>query len=85
MGPLSKRPPVRRTTLAKTYDPALTEARWQDHLVKGVKGQLAIFPAGLSHNQRSWLSHPHTHTKIIATGWSNAVTREVDPARLAAS
>ena len=53
--------------------------------MKGVKDQLAIFPAGLYHNQRSWLSHPHTPTKIIATGWSNAVTRDVDPARLAAS
>lgn len=71
--------------LAKTYDPAFTEACWQDHHVEAVKGQLAIFPAGLSHIHRGWFSHPHSHTKIIATGWSNAVTREVDLARLAAS
>jgi hypothetical protein len=71
--------------LPKTYDPAATEARLQDHHVEAVKGHLAIFPPGLSPIQRGWVSHTHTHTKIIATGWSNAVTRELDLALLAAS
>lgn len=47
-----------------------TEFHWQRHHVDAVRGQLAIFPAGISHLHRGRVSH--TASKTIATGWINA-------------
>jgi len=66
----------------ETLPDAGTEFHWQEHHVEAIQGQLAIFPAGLSHIHRGRVSH--THTKTIATGWINAGTLEAYVARLAA-
>ncbi len=47
-----------------------TEFLWQQRHVEAIAGQLALFPAGMSHVHRGRVSH--TSTKTIATGWINA-------------
>jgi hypothetical protein len=78
--------PIRRVLAwilyLETLPDAGTEFHWQGHHVEAVKGQLAIFPAGLSHIHRGRVSH--THTKTIATGWINAGTQEEYLGRLRA-
>ncbi|MEB3323026.1 MAG: 2OG-Fe(II) oxygenase [Synechococcaceae cyanobacterium] len=59
-----------------------TEFHWQEHHVEARRGQLAIFPAGLSHVHRGRVSP--THTKTIATGWINAGRLDAYVARLSA-
>ncbi|MEB3235722.1 MAG: 2OG-Fe(II) oxygenase [Cyanobacteriota bacterium] len=57
-----------------------TEFHWQQHHVAAIRGQLAIFPAGMSHVHRGRVSA--TASKTIATGWINAGTLEAYLARL---
>jgi len=51
-------------------DNAGTEFHWQQHHVEAQRGQLAIFPAGISHVHRGRVSN--VASKTIATGWINA-------------
>jgi len=53
-----------------TLADAGTEFLWQQHHVEAISGQLALFPAGMSHVHRGRISH--TESKTIATGWINA-------------
>ena len=46
-----------------------TEFLWQEHHVEAIAGQMAIFPAGMSHVHRGRVSPDST--KLIATGWIN--------------
>ena len=46
-----------------------TEFLWQEHHVEAIAGQMAIFPAGMSHVHRGRVSPDCT--KLIATGWIN--------------
>ena len=47
-----------------------TEFLWQEQHIEAIRGQLAIFPAGMSHVHRGRIST--TTRKTIATGWINA-------------
>eukprot|EP00808_Paulinella_micropora_P020195 g3686.t1 len=58
-----------------------TEFHWQNQYVEAIKGQLTIFPAGMSHVHRGRVSH--TQTKYIATGWINVGRMEPYLKRLA--
>ena len=55
-------------------DEAGTEFHWQDHHEPAERGKLVIFPAGPSHIHRGRVND-HA-SKLIATGWINAGTRE---------
>lgn len=57
-----------------------TEFHWQQHHVDARRGQLAIFPAGISHAHRGRVSA--VASKTIATGWINAGSLEAYVARL---
>jgi len=57
-----------------------TEFLWQQQHIDAVCGQLAIFPAGMSHVHRGQVST--SASKTIATGWINAGTLEAYLARL---
>ena len=57
-----------------------TEFHWQQHHVEAVRGQLALFPAGMSHVHRGRVSH--SASKTITTGWINAGTLEAYLERL---
>jgi hypothetical protein len=57
-----------------SVDNAGTEFLWQGHHVEAVAGQMAIFPAGMSHVHRGRVSQEHT--KLIATGWVNVGSLE---------
>lgn len=59
-----------------------TEFLWQGHHVEAVAGQMAIFPAGMSHVHRGRVSEQHT--KMIATGWINVGSLEAYVQGLAA-
>ena len=58
-----------------------TEFAWQQRCIPAVAGQLALFPAGMSHVHRGQVSH--SASKTIATGWINAGTLEDYLERLA--
>ena len=58
-----------------------TEFLWQERHVEAVAGQLAIFPAGMSHVHRGRVCA--TASKTIATGWINAGSLEHYLQRLA--
>ena len=53
---------------------------WQQRQIAAMRGQLAIFPAGMSHVHRGQVST--TSRKTIATGWINAGTLEAYLERL---
>ena len=57
-----------------------TEFAWQQRCVDAIAGQLALFPAGISHVHRGQISH--SASKTIATGWINAGTQKQYLARL---
>jgi len=57
-----------------------TEFLWQERHIEAIKGQLAIFPAGMSHVHRGRVCS--TASKTIATGWINAGTLDAYLARL---
>jgi len=57
-----------------------TEFLWQERHIEAIKGQLAIFPAGISHVHRGRVCS--TASKTIATGWINAGTLDAYLARL---
>jgi len=60
-----------------------TEFHWQQHHVEARRGQLAIFPAGMSHVHRGRVCT--TASKTIATGWINAGSLESYLERLQAT
>jgi hypothetical protein len=62
-------------------DNAGTEFLWQQHHVEAVRGQMAIFPAGMSHVHRGRVSQEQA--KTIATGWINVGKLEAYVERLA--
>jgi len=64
-------------------DNAGTEFLWQQHHVEAVRGQMAIFPAGMSHVHRGRVSQEQC--KTIATGWINVGKLEAYVERLAKS
>ncbi len=64
-------------------DSAGTEFYWQQHHEPAERGKLVIFPAGPSHIHRGRVNHKST--KMIATGWINAGSRDSYLSRLAAS
>ena len=57
-----------------------TEFLWQQSHIAARRGQLALFPAGMSHVHRGQVSN--TACKTIATGWINAGTLEAYLQRL---
>jgi hypothetical protein len=57
-----------------------TEFLWQQQQIEAIRGQLAIFPAGMSHVHRGQVCT--AASKTIATGWINAGTLEAYLARL---
>ncbi|MEB3276383.1 MAG: 2OG-Fe(II) oxygenase [Cyanobacteriota bacterium] len=57
-----------------------TEFHWQQQHVEAIRGQLALFPAGMSHVHRGRVST--TTAKTIATGWINAGSLEAYLERL---
>jgi hypothetical protein len=77
--------PIRRVLAWILYgndvDNAGTEFLWQNHHIEAIRGQLAIFPAGMSHVHRGRISPDAS--KTIATGWINVGTMEDYVARLA--
>ncbi len=63
-------------------DSAGTEFYWQGHHESAERGKLLIFPAGPSHIHRGRVTDQGT--KMIATGWINAGSRDAYLSRLAA-
>ena len=57
-----------------------TEFHWQQRQIEAIRGQLALFPAGMSHVHRGRVST--TTSKTIATGWINAGSLEAYLTRL---
>ena len=51
-----------------------TEFLWQQRHIEAVRGQLTLFPAGMSHVHRGRVT-PNA-SKLIATGWINAGSLE---------
>ena len=65
-----------------TVDEAGTEFYWQEHHEPAERGKLLIFPAGPSHIHRGRVNDQQS--KLIATGWINAGSRDAYLRRLAA-
>jgi hypothetical protein len=65
-----------------SVDEAGTEFHWQAHHEPAERGKLLIFPAGPSHIHRGRVNAQNS--KLIATGWINAGTREAYLQRLSA-
>ena len=65
-----------------TVDEAGTEFHWQEHHEPAERGKLLIFPAGPSHIHRGRVNDQQS--KLIATGWINAGSRDAYLRRLAA-
>ena len=64
-----------------TVDEAGTEFHWQEHHEPAERGKLLIFPAGPSHIHRGRVND--RQSKLIATGWINAGSRDAYLKRLA--
>jgi hypothetical protein len=66
-----------------TVEEAGTEFHWQQHHEPAERGKLLVFPAGPSHIHRGRVNNQQS--KLIATGWINAGSRDAYLKRLAAS